>query len=110
MQEILNSKGIGDILTPVFLLLLFGIFFWWNRKPVDWTADEVRDLLNSWFKDCLDEARWDYFISCKISDPHLNKIRQLSIDIAQNSSLCDSVSSKLTKEGEESVRALLSNI
>ena len=58
--------------------MVAGLYFFhnWNQKPVEWTHKEVAALLESWINDNVDDRGWDYFESCEIANPELEKIRQ----------------------------------
>ncbi|KZX61459.1 MULTISPECIES: hypothetical protein [unclassified Alcanivorax] len=60
------------------VLAVVGVYTFtrWNRRPVEWKSEEVADLLQTWLDGDVDDAGWDYFVSCEISDPQLEEIRQ----------------------------------
>lgn len=91
------------------LLVFVGIYAIsrWNSRPVDWKPEEVADLLQTWLNDDVDEAGWDYFEACEISDPRLEEIRQRALDaIYVESPYIDATRRRLNERGRALFREL----
>lgn len=63
--------GVGIVLVSMGLRY----FSVWNSKPVKWEPNEVVALLESWLQNNVDDGVWDYFESCQIANPNLEKVR-----------------------------------
>jgi hypothetical protein len=59
----------------VMLLLAIAVLVVWNRRPVDRSAAEVANLLRLRIEGADTDGGWDYFVSCRIRDSKLEKIR-----------------------------------
>ena len=61
------------VVVPIFLALkLLTMPF---EKPIQRTPEEVAGLLRKCLNDSATDGEIDYFISCEIADPDLEKIR-----------------------------------
>jgi hypothetical protein len=93
----------------IVLVALVGIyaFIRWNNRPVEWKPGEVADLLQSWLDDDVDDASWDYFEACEISNPKLEEVRQRALDaIYVESPYMDAGQHRLNEVGRALFREL----
>ena len=93
----------------VSVLTVVGVFAFtrWNRRPVEWRSEEVVGLLQNWLDGDVDDAGWDYFVSCEISDPRLEAVRQEAVGaIYLGSRYMDASGHRLNEAGKALFRDL----
>jgi hypothetical protein len=61
--------------------LAVAAFLYWNSRPVQRTPNEVAELLRARVDGSFDGGEWDYFISCRIADQRLEKLRQKILEV-----------------------------
>lgn len=86
------------------VLVLVGIYAFsrWNSRPVEWSPEEVASLLQTWIDGEVDDAGWDYFEACEISNPELENIRQQALDATYiDSPYIDADRHRLNERGKE---------
>ena len=97
--------GIG-----VLALIAFYFFNKWNMRPVEWEAEDVAKLLESWIKGDIDYKGWDYFEACEIANPTLETIRQKALEATYLNSpyieSCGQPEERLNEKGKKLFKEL----
>lgn len=92
------------------LLILVGVFaLAHNTDPVERTPEEIAGILESWINDEVDWKEWDYFESCDIKHPELNKIKNecMKIDMPNSPYISNPEEKHLNPAGKKLVSELL---
>ena len=73
------------------------------------TEQELIEFLEAWIHGTLSSGEWDYFESCKLSDPRLEAIRLRCMDIYRDPActLPPLLSWELNDHGKSVVRQLI---
>ena len=98
----------------IFAITLFSFVVLWllwriNSRPRAMTEQELIEFLEAWIHGTLSSGEWDYFESCKLSDPKLEAVRVRCMDIYLNPAytLPPQLSWALNEHGKAAVRQLI---